>query len=203
MSEILQWLSSIEIPPLLLYQSANNVLRSPEEEAEAQDRPSTPSQTIVPQSLTKDVDAESPSKSSELTNLFDAPEHPLKVNPDCESISSVATSVDPPTVEIGSSGPDLPCDEILQPKNRAMVWVLSCLQCALKRLPCNKSIPSCSRCVRNNEEDVCLVQITALRDHSQIPELFLDQFESRDRMERKKQLWEKVRLRVLGECKDH
>ncbi|KAF2092568.1 hypothetical protein NA57DRAFT_82122 [Rhizodiscina lignyota] len=35
--------------------------------------------------------------------------------------------------------------------------ILPCLQCAMKGMPCNKAVPSCSRCVRNGEA-VCLVQ---------------------------------------------
>lgn len=40
--------------------------------------------------------------------------------------------------------------------------VYSCLQCAVKRMPCSKGLTACSRCVRGGKEDACVVQVVQL-----------------------------------------
>ena len=51
---------------------------------------------------------------------------------------------------------------LVQPKtapNRCtLVWVTSCLQCTLAKMPCSRTIPACSRCVRAGCGDMCLLQ---------------------------------------------
>ena len=39
-----------------------------------------------------------------------------------------------------------------------LVWMVSCLQCTLANLPCSRTLPSCSRCVRNGFGALCLTQ---------------------------------------------
>ena len=39
-----------------------------------------------------------------------------------------------------------------------LVWVTSCLQCTLAKMPCSRTIPACSRCVRAGCGDMCLLQ---------------------------------------------
>ncbi|KAF2756187.1 hypothetical protein EJ05DRAFT_92776 [Pseudovirgaria hyperparasitica] len=45
-----------------------------------------------------------------------------------------------------------------------LVWVTSCLQCVLKGLPCDKTVPRCSRCLRCGEEGHCLLQFVPYHD---------------------------------------
>lgn len=45
-----------------------------------------------------------------------------------------------------------------QCSSKTQYRLLSCLQCAVKGLPCNKAAPSCSRCARNGESAICVVQ---------------------------------------------
>ncbi|KAL2351826.1 hypothetical protein BJ546DRAFT_240343 [Cryomyces antarcticus] len=39
---------------------------------------------------------------------------------------------------------------------KPFVVLTTCLQCDLKRLPCNRGLPACSRCIRANEGESCL-----------------------------------------------
>lgn len=42
------------------------------------------------------------------------------------------------------------------PERRTLVWVTSCLQCTLAKMPCSRTVPACSRCVRVGCGDMCL-----------------------------------------------
>lgn len=44
------------------------------------------------------------------------------------------------------------------PERCTLVWVTSCLQCTLAKMPCSRTIPACSRCVRSGCGDMCLLQ---------------------------------------------
>ncbi|CAI6333470.1 unnamed protein product [Periconia digitata] len=44
------------------------------------------------------------------------------------------------------------------PSTLNRVCVLSCLQCAMKDLPCSRTTPSCQRCNRNDTAESCLLQ---------------------------------------------
>jgi hypothetical protein len=39
-----------------------------------------------------------------------------------------------------------------------LVTILSCIQCILASLPCSRTTPSCTRCIRNNTATSCLLQ---------------------------------------------
>ncbi|KAJ4366808.1 hypothetical protein N0V83_007333 [Neocucurbitaria cava] len=38
------------------------------------------------------------------------------------------------------------------------VWLASCLQCTLSNLPCSRTPPSCTRCARKGQAELCLLQ---------------------------------------------
>ncbi|OCL05929.1 hypothetical protein AOQ84DRAFT_390552 [Glonium stellatum] len=46
----------------------------------------------------------------------------------------------------------------IAPEHHTIIWVTSCLQCALAKLPCSRKIPACSRCVRSGFGELCLLQ---------------------------------------------
>ncbi|KAF1936022.1 hypothetical protein EJ02DRAFT_105996 [Clathrospora elynae] len=53
-----------------------------------------------------------------------------------------------------STVPYLPLYDPTVPR---IVWVTSCLQCTLAKLPCSRTHPSCSRCKRKGHGDDCLL----------------------------------------------
>lgn len=71
----------------------------------------------------------------------------------CDPPSSVHSDFDDPLGHIVQSGrednhnPDLP----------RVVNITSCLQCTLANLPCSRTTPCCTRCVRNGYGDTCLL----------------------------------------------
>ncbi|KAL6704635.1 hypothetical protein ACN47E_008032 [Coniothyrium glycines] len=44
------------------------------------------------------------------------------------------------------------------PSTPRLVCITSCLQCTLTNLPCSRTPPSCSRCRRKGQQDICLLQ---------------------------------------------
>lgn len=44
------------------------------------------------------------------------------------------------------------------PKTPRTVWLASCLQCTLANLPCSRTPPSCTRCARKGQAELCLLQ---------------------------------------------
>lgn len=64
-------------------------------------------------------------------------------------------------------GPDSTVDEIyaevqprsvFEPNTIRLTTIISCLQCTLASLPCSRTSPSCTRCIRNNFSSFCLLQ---------------------------------------------
>ncbi|OCK78022.1 hypothetical protein K432DRAFT_406806 [Lepidopterella palustris CBS 459.81] len=53
-----------------------------------------------------------------------------------------------------ASGPFLPTT----PDGSTLIWLTSCLQCTLAQLPCSRTLPACSRCVRSGHGSGCLLQ---------------------------------------------
>jgi hypothetical protein len=49
------------------------------------------------------------------------------------------------------------------------ISIVSCLQCTLKNLPCTRTFPSCSRCIRHGHGHLCLAQRSKF-----LSEMFLD-----------------------------
>ncbi|KAF2446499.1 hypothetical protein P171DRAFT_483838 [Karstenula rhodostoma CBS 690.94] len=47
-----------------------------------------------------------------------------------------------------------------------LIYLTSCLQCVLSGLPCSRTLPACSRCIRHGHGDLCLAQ--RKRHHSEI-----------------------------------
>lgn len=67
-----------------------------------------------------------------------------------DPLSSVATL---PQAAIADQAPSKPP---LSTSN--LVYLVSCLQCVTKGLPCSRTAPACHRCIRNGHGDVCLLQ---------------------------------------------
>ncbi|KAF2200609.1 hypothetical protein GQ43DRAFT_481437 [Delitschia confertaspora ATCC 74209] len=85
----------------------------------------------------------------------------LGTSSDCSfSLSSACiqspNSHHPPTV------PDYNISRIssepIDPNKTYLVHVFSCLQCTLANLTCSRTLPACSRCIRKDCWDVCLLQ---------------------------------------------
>lgn len=49
-------------------------------------------------------------------------------------------------------------EEAFDPRATKSIWLSSCLQCVLADLPCSRTLPACSRCVRNTCGELCLVR---------------------------------------------
>jgi hypothetical protein len=70
-------------------------------------------------------------------------------------------SISPPSSTLSTAVPlpeDLLSSPVHDPSKPRLVWITSCLQCTLARLPCSRKHPSCSRCKRKGEGDVCLLR---------------------------------------------
>ncbi|PVI07643.1 hypothetical protein DM02DRAFT_286110 [Periconia macrospinosa] len=65
--------------------------------------------------------------------------------------SSVAT-VDQAVIPINQSPPKAP------PSTSNLIYLVSCLQCVMKDLPCSRTAPACHRCIRNGQGKMCLLQ---------------------------------------------
>lgn len=51
---------------------------------------------------------------------------------------------------------------IIDPNAEHLVWITSCIQCVVADLPCSRTVPGCSRCIRNGHGDLCLAQRSRL-----------------------------------------
>lgn len=49
-------------------------------------------------------------------------------------------------------------DPSLSTPKKTHIILTSCLQCTLMRLPCSRTLPHCTRCVRNGHASLCLAQ---------------------------------------------
>ncbi|KAF1972268.1 hypothetical protein BU23DRAFT_599759 [Bimuria novae-zelandiae CBS 107.79] len=75
-----------------------------------------------------------------------------------EALSSdLATAVTTPLHATSEPVPD-PAHSTFNRNTTHLIWVTACLQCVLADLPCSRTLPACSRCVRNGHGEVCLVQ---------------------------------------------
>ena len=58
------------------------------------------------------------------------------------------------------------------PNTSRLVWLTSCLQCTLAGLPCSRTHPSCSRCQRTDNPELCLLHrrsfVFETLDHSKL-----------------------------------
>lgn len=80
------------------------------------------------------------------------------VSPASTALSNVWDALAEPTSTTVCS--ELPSDrqiEVTEVK-AARHRPVPCLQCEVKRLPCSKAHPSCSRCIRNGYGELCLAQ---------------------------------------------
>lgn len=71
------------------------------------------------------------------------------------------SSIGPPTKDfLFLAIPTLPTKELapLDLSKPRLVWITSCLQCTLAGLPCSRTPPSCSRCTRKGEAEMCLLR---------------------------------------------
>nr|WNN28539.1 hypothetical protein [Phoma sp.] len=82
-----------------------------------------------------------------------------------EQQATVTASIKPSiaTTEPGSDNEPIPFRQSppitpQDPNSPRTVWIASCLQCTLSHLPCSRSSPSCSRCKRKGNAQVCLLQ---------------------------------------------
>jgi hypothetical protein len=76
------------------------------------------------------------------------------------SISSSSSTISIPVSPDDEQLVQPPCD----PTNPRLVWITSCLQCTLAGLPCSRTPPSCSRCIRKGVGDMCLLRRRKLAD---------------------------------------
>jgi hypothetical protein len=68
----------------------------------------------------------------------------------CPPSSTLSIPVSPDDEQLAQP----PCDRT-KPR---LVWITSCLQCTLVGLPCSRTPPSCSRCARKGDGDICLLR---------------------------------------------
>jgi hypothetical protein len=94
--------------------------------------------------LTKNALEVEQSEPQDATTLDDTDAPPIKLHP---RLPSQARYIE----YLGRLG---------SPGSRNGVLLTTCLQCAVKGLPCDIKLPSCSRCIRNHEGDICLLQAT-------------------------------------------
>ncbi|CAE7008143.1 hypothetical protein PTNB73_00154 [Pyrenophora teres f. teres] len=78
------------------------------------------------------------------------------------SSSAADLSAYKPSVDLGVHGPHQPAEPTTQlityePNTPRIVWLTSCLQCTLANLPCSRTHPTCSRCQRAGNPDLCLL----------------------------------------------
>lgn len=50
------------------------------------------------------------------------------------------------------------------PHKPRLIWITSCLQCTLAGLPCSRSSPACSRCMRSGRSKLCLLHRRRTRE---------------------------------------
>jgi hypothetical protein len=202
-NKILDWLDRINVS---VSESAQDT-SIPGREALRDTRPSTPSVQLhldTSRALLTPAEATvSPSTTDHaLPDIFDAPECSILRNKETVSLTSQLSSAR----SIFWDGEDnttqkqeqaISAESIHIKKDRAcktIVWVTDCLQCVLKKLPCDKTVPQCNRCRRSGKPDECLVQAVQHRNHLQLPKLLqLSGYDNFGSWERKMKLQEEVK----------
>lgn len=131
------------------------------------DSPSGPSHSscVFSRRRYADTDASSLDEEDELhvrKELFASPKLSGTNNPE----SAPSTSSLEESVGLGPSGfspklrPATPATaaESFDPCASRLILLTSCLQCVLCDMPCSRTLPACSRCIRHGNSELCLVQ---------------------------------------------
>lgn len=126
-----------------------------------------------------------------------------------ESASSITLPGDSP-LGLSSSLSFAPIATTSSPKGfdphaTHLVYLTSCLQCVLSSLPCSRTLPACSRCLRHGHGDLCLTQ--RKRHHSEMycadnsvdidPILLVSEGDDQETFHKKAQLQNEVRIYML------
>jgi hypothetical protein len=105
---------------------------------------------------------------SDATSLDENEEKPLK---DLTSNLETCSLHDHQQDSVSHDKPRVSATPVLA--SPRLTTIVSCLQCTLLHLPCSRTPPSCTRCIRNNRASSCLLQRRLFTDEiaAQLPDL--------------------------------
>ncbi|KAF1831214.1 hypothetical protein BDW02DRAFT_532441, partial [Decorospora gaudefroyi] len=105
-----------------------------------------------------DEDCGSPSRKQQLfrqPTTHDSTLRPSSPPPSINSYNPPSTNGEnqPQPITVTNPAPTTPHD----PNTPRLVWLTSCLQCTLLNLPCSRTHPACTRCIRKGQSSTCLL----------------------------------------------